>query len=187
MIGRHNLYIASAKFSLWHENRLQIDKTRRVATLRIVQTETSSARWRFNPSTYFEECILGNHFWTKKMLIFQQQRHHLSRLPTFYVKTGWFKALRIQLPIVCPTWLGFECFHLKHRRHQRRYCFQLVSCRKDNNFVFLKDFISEILWLGSPHSFGWQATAIVNCVDTQTISFLTRLGSRVRVGAHTNF
>ena len=51
MIGRH-MYIASAKFSLWHENRLQIDKTRRVATLRIVQTETSSARWRFNPSTW---------------------------------------------------------------------------------------------------------------------------------------
>lgn len=51
MIGRHNLYIASAEFLLCHENRQQVDKTRRVATLRIVQTETSSARWRFNPST----------------------------------------------------------------------------------------------------------------------------------------
>ena len=83
-----------------------------------------------------EECVLGNHFWTKKMLIpqQQQQQQHLSRLPTFHVKTGWCKARRI--PIVCPAWLGFECFHLKHRRHQRRYCFRLVSCRKDINLSF---------------------------------------------------
>lgn len=54
--------------------------------------------------------------------------------------------------------------NLKHQRHQRRYCFQLVSCRKDNNVVFLnyyKRFYVRNLVVGLP----WQLwlAGICNC------------------------
>ena len=166
MIGRHNLYIASAKFSLWHENRLQIDKTQRVASLRIVQTETSSARWRFNPST-LKSVYLATIFGPRKLCWFlnnndttcQGFQLSMSRLDDsrlcgssfpLFAQHGWASNVSIWNIGDINADIAFNLS---------------ISCRKDNNFVFLnyyKRFYLRNLVVGLPSSQLWLA-GICNC------------------------